>query len=281
MINLSFNRVVSNVPARELATLKPQSNLIEHWQFLKDAGEASKSHGLLRNAVVLWKISSDLKAAERHFLDVARRVTMTYILAHDLPKVAKTKMRYWDPGFISTTKELHSTLDRMALAMNPSAWQLPVAVAYEPLVDELLVTFANGDEVAWDVLRLTQYDWTRAFVDVEEEPGAVGVYKHGVRGPVFFPATDVRRDTGTLPSKAIYPHELSEEDSATRAKDYGEFLKSRLEGAGMTQDELADKSGLSREHLNRIFNGRHFPRVSTLRKMAKGLGLDLKALLRN
>jgi hypothetical protein len=68
---------------------------------------------------------------------------------------------------------------------NPSAWQLPIAVAYEPLVYELQVKFANGDTVAWDVLRLTQYDWTRAFADPQNELGAIGVYKHGAQTPVY------------------------------------------------------------------------------------------------
>lgn len=47
---------------------------------------------------------------------------------------------------------------------------------------------------------------------------------------------------------------------------------------GMTQDELAERSGLTQSHLCRLERGDHSPNGLTLQKIAKGLGVSVSAL---
>jgi transcriptional regulator with XRE-family HTH domain len=48
---------------------------------------------------------------------------------------------------------------------------------------------------------------------------------------------------------------------------------------GLTQRELADGSGVSREYIARIELGQHDPTLSTLEKLAKALGVKVGRLL--
>jgi transcriptional regulator with XRE-family HTH domain len=48
---------------------------------------------------------------------------------------------------------------------------------------------------------------------------------------------------------------------------------------GMTQEALAKKSGISRGYLARVETGRHEPTLTTLRKLARALGVPVTRLL--
>jgi transcriptional regulator with XRE-family HTH domain len=50
-------------------------------------------------------------------------------------------------------------------------------------------------------------------------------------------------------------------------------LKTLRERRGMTQEQLAKKSGVGRSHLARLETGRQDPTLSTLEKLAKALGV--------
>lgn len=47
----------------------------------------------------------------------------------------------------------------------------------------------------------------------------------------------------------------------------------------MSQRDLAEKSGVSREYIARIELGQHDPTLSTLEKLAKALGVKVSALV--
>lgn len=49
---------------------------------------------------------------------------------------------------------------------------------------------------------------------------------------------------------------------------------------GLTQQDLADKAGLSREYISRIEAGRQDPTVGTLEKIAKALKVKLVELVK-
>ncbi len=54
----------------------------------------------------------------------------------------------------------------------------------------------------------------------------------------------------------------------------------RLRAArGMTQEELAHKTGLARVHIARLETGEHEPTLTTLKKLAKALKVKLGRLL--
>jgi putative transcriptional regulator len=48
---------------------------------------------------------------------------------------------------------------------------------------------------------------------------------------------------------------------------------------GLSQRDLADVSGVSREYIARIERGQHDPTLSTLEKLAKALGVKVGRLL--
>jgi DNA-binding XRE family transcriptional regulator len=59
----------------------------------------------------------------------------------------------------------------------------------------------------------------------------------------------------------------------------GERIKRLRVQAGLSQEQLAKRSGINRVTLARIELGEHSPRMDTLRAIARGLGCDVKELL--
>jgi transcriptional regulator with XRE-family HTH domain len=56
-------------------------------------------------------------------------------------------------------------------------------------------------------------------------------------------------------------------------------IKSLRERRGMTQEQLAEKAGVSRTYLARLETARQDPTLSTLEKLAKALGVKVGTLL--
>jgi transcriptional regulator with XRE-family HTH domain len=56
-------------------------------------------------------------------------------------------------------------------------------------------------------------------------------------------------------------------------------LKQIREQRGLTQEQLAEKAGVSRAYLARLEIGRHDPPLSTVEKLAKALKVKLGKLL--
>lgn len=59
----------------------------------------------------------------------------------------------------------------------------------------------------------------------------------------------------------------------------GVTLRGIREEASLTQEELAERSDLDQATLSRIETGKREPRLRTLKKLARGLGVELPALL--
>ncbi len=58
----------------------------------------------------------------------------------------------------------------------------------------------------------------------------------------------------------------------------GKKIRDRREAAGLTQEQLAEKSGLPQSHISRLENARHSPSRSTLDKIASALQISLADL---
>ena len=56
-------------------------------------------------------------------------------------------------------------------------------------------------------------------------------------------------------------------------------LKRLRERKGLTQEELAEKAGLSRGYVSRLEIGRHDPPLSLVRKLAKALRVKVGRLV--
>ena len=58
-----------------------------------------------------------------------------------------------------------------------------------------------------------------------------------------------------------------------------QHVRAARERAGMSQGDLAERSGLARPNVARLESGRHLPSLATLRRVAESLGVTLAALV--
>ena len=61
--------------------------------------------------------------------------------------------------------------------------------------------------------------------------------------------------------------------------DLGNYIREKRQCAGMSQERLAEKSGLSPNTVSRIEGGQMAMSMETFRKIVKALGLDANVLL--
>jgi transcriptional regulator with XRE-family HTH domain len=60
----------------------------------------------------------------------------------------------------------------------------------------------------------------------------------------------------------------------------GERIQALRNQRGLTQEQLADKAGLSRGYIARLETGRHDPAATTLAKIAKALRVPISSLFK-
>jgi transcriptional regulator with XRE-family HTH domain len=60
----------------------------------------------------------------------------------------------------------------------------------------------------------------------------------------------------------------------------GENLRRAREGLGLTQEEVGHRSGVHPTEVSRIEAGKRDPRVSTVERLAKAIGVPASDLLR-
>lgn len=74
---------------------------------------------------------------------------------------------------------------------------------------------------------------------------------------------------------------MDENDSSNLLllKCIGEIISERREKLGMTQDELAARSGVNRSFISNIEKGRRNPSISSVANLAKGLKMKFSVLL--
>jgi DNA-binding XRE family transcriptional regulator len=75
------------------------------------------------------------------------------------------------------------------------------------------------------------------------------------------------------------PEQLTEPRPGERLQkwiDYvGEKIRTHRKNAGITQEALAEKSGLPQSHISRLESGKHSPSRLTLEKIATALGISV------
>lgn len=63
------------------------------------------------------------------------------------------------------------------------------------------------------------------------------------------------------------------------AKAFGEYLKSLLKEKGMTQAELARRTGVTEASVSRYISGQRSPRITQAYRMAWAIGIDMNTLI--
>jgi transcriptional regulator with XRE-family HTH domain len=70
-----------------------------------------------------------------------------------------------------------------------------------------------------------------------------------------------------------------EEPTVVTTWAIGQNVRAARLKAGLTQEELADRTGMARPNVARVESGRHAASIETLRRVAKALGVAVAALL--
>lgn len=66
-----------------------------------------------------------------------------------------------------------------------------------------------------------------------------------------------------------------------KQKKIGQAIRNKRDNIGITQEELAIKTNLSRNYISDVECGRYMPSVDTLSRIAIYLDLDLNFLIKN
>ena len=65
----------------------------------------------------------------------------------------------------------------------------------------------------------------------------------------------------------------------TASVKFGKRLRAERHDRAWTQADLSEMSGVIREHISDLENGKYDPRLSTIGRLARALGLDVVDLL--
>ena len=68
--------------------------------------------------------------------------------------------------------------------------------------------------------------------------------------------------------------------SEAELKELGKIIRLKRESQGLTQIELAQKSGLDRNYIGMVERGERNPSYMSLQKIAQGLGLTVDQMIK-
>ncbi len=151
-----------------------------------------------------------------------------------------------------------------------------IEVRYSEAERLLWVEFADGFKrpIRWAALGLDEVRPTL-------RPETIRVGRH----PETLEVLDARGGTFEIDTAAVRSvadrrwEERQDAVSESAALSLGDRLRRRREGDGLTQEELAKRTGLTQEMISNLERGKHRPRLDTLERYARGLGLSVPVLL--
>jgi DNA-binding XRE family transcriptional regulator len=193
-------------------------------------------------------------------------------LVDDLFRASEHRLWVYSvPG--SSTKPLRDCLSRFVENLDPEA---VIDVRFSDTDRTVWIEFADGlrRALAWSALALddAKPPLRPETIRIGEHPETLEVLD--AKGGVFqIDSAAIRALFDPALSKSLYAA------SEAVALSLGEKLRARRESRGLTQDDLAQRSGLTQEMISNLERGRHQPRFDTLEKYATGLGMTVTSLL--
>ena len=141
------------------------------------------------------------------------------------------------------------------------------------------VTFRNGKT----------YELSRKVIEADDGSAVMG-QPHVVDGGDAFVVRlasgqqyDVAADFVLYHHEPTYPYHKDRPDQRAREAQRGEWVGRRVRDAraqrGLTQEALAEKSGMHAPNLSRLESGKHVPSLETLERVAEALGVRVADLL--
>ena len=173
-----------------------------------------------------------------------------------------------------STEEAVECLARALAGLDPHAVK---DVRYSVEERSLWLEFGDGLEgsLRWDNLPLGD-----AAPELRPETAIVAAGGSSVEvrrqnGEVF----DIDSSSLRAMLDATHAQRLDEQSAESRTQ-LGRRLRDRRSASGVTQTELAERSGLEQSLISKLESGRHQPRYDTLERYAKGLGISVPDLVR-
>lgn len=220
--------------------------------------------GMPPSAFVVLVVGTDTEVARLHRPDLAVKIGEGRLLLLDLTSAA-------EPG----ADEARAVRDYFG-ALLPLLEPDRVLAARFSAVDSLLwIQFGDGLERA---LRWSDLPFSR---ELGIFPVAVSAR---VGGESIAIADEAGNDIDVSASSLRafldegFRSRLDSTDAAER-RMVGARIRALRESAKLSQEELSRRTGIAQESLSRIETGRRDPRLGTLQRLARGLGLSLDQLM--
>lgn len=157
--------------------------------------------------------------------------------------------------------------------MQPTAL---LQVGYSADRDQFLFHFGDGHTafVGWGRLGIAQL--RGSLVPESATPGRGGLTLELLTADGELFEIDARAIRGIIDEGHA---SLIESEARHSGTELGERLRSVRARVGLTQNELSERTGLDQAVISRLERGRHQPRIDTLRRVARGLGVSVSEML--
>ena len=157
--------------------------------------------------------------------------------------------------------------------MRPTAL---VQVGYSPDRDRFLLQFGDGHTafVGWGQLGIAHVRGSLLPESATHGQAGLTLELLTVDGELF--EIDARAIRGVIDERFA---SLIEGETRHSGTEVGERLRSVRARVGLTQNELSERTGLDQAVISRLERGRHQPRIDTLRRLARGLGVSVSEML--
>lgn len=194
-------------------------------------------------------------------------------LIDDLLRASASRLWVYSLGR-SVRRDVHACLSKVVDRLDPEA---VIDVRYSETDKTVWIEFADGlrRSIPWAALNFSNVRpaLRPQTIRVGDTPDTLQMVD--AKGGLFDMDTAALR--AMVDSRVAKAHVAVAEAALA---NLGERLRARREQAGVTQTDLARRSGLTQEMISNLERGQHEPRIATLQKFADGLGISVVELLK-
>jgi DNA-binding XRE family transcriptional regulator len=299
MNNLTENRERVAVDWADIGSLATKALVKETFSFLGRRPEveegawnlfiSQKSRGAPHGLIVmtdLSKCASQFQRTKTHRWVSAVRSVRPYIVAFirnkqdercaalvdDIVQASENRMMVCTIKK-SARKSLQACIGRALAGIDPNSI---IDVRFDEDNDSLWVEFGDGKKAVLDWSRLGLSDIEPALNPSSAATGEDldSIQVLGEDGSLF--------DIDSTAIRSLIDKEVAskiDRIASESAENVGLCLQNKRKSLGVTQKELARRSGLEQSLISKMERGRHQPRFTTLSRYAKGLRLSVPDLL--
>lgn len=194
-------------------------------------------------------------------------------LVGDMLRASGSRLWVYPVG-VARERDLVRCVAEMVARLDPD---VVIDVRYADAERNLWIKFADGlrRTLSWKALALDQ-------VNPPLRPETVRIGRDDPESVEFLDTRGGVFDIDAASLRAMVDPESARRQFAVAeaaALTLGDRLRARRQALGVTQEQVATRSGLTQEMVSNLERGRHQPRFTTLEKYARGLGVPVGGLL--